>query len=98
MHRAYQSITPANNKLLKQRWDMTRYDMHRKKVGVKTNSYCFALLIYLLYVILVNPSLYRSFCITWGQIFCLQRVKISGIRIMFPLTAHVSRNAGNFKD
>ncbi|XP_057302012.1 sperm axonemal maintenance protein CFAP97D1-like isoform X2 [Hydractinia symbiolongicarpus] len=32
MHRAYQPITPANNKLLKKRWDMTRYDMHRKKV------------------------------------------------------------------
>jgi len=36
MHRAYQSITPANNKLLKQRWDMTRYDMHRKKVQQAT--------------------------------------------------------------
>lgn len=33
MHRAYQPITPANNKLLKKRWDMTRYDMHRKKVS-----------------------------------------------------------------
>ena len=33
MHRAYQPITPAHNKLLKKRWDMTRYDTHRKKVG-----------------------------------------------------------------
>lgn len=32
MHRAYQPITPANNKLLKKRWDMAKYDMHRKKV------------------------------------------------------------------
>jgi len=32
MHRAYQPITPANNKLLKKRWDMTRYDTHRRKV------------------------------------------------------------------
>lgn len=32
MHRAYQPITPANNKLLKQRWDMSRYDTHRRKV------------------------------------------------------------------
>lgn len=33
MHRAYQPITPANNKLLKQRWDNSSYDTHRKKVG-----------------------------------------------------------------
>ena len=33
MHRAYQPITPANNKLLKQRWDMSRYDTHRRKVS-----------------------------------------------------------------
>ena len=32
MHRAYQPITPANNKLLKKRWDMSRYDTHRRKV------------------------------------------------------------------
>lgn len=32
MHRAYQPLTAANNKLLKKRWDTTRYDMHRKKV------------------------------------------------------------------
>ncbi|XP_065644761.1 uncharacterized protein CFAP97D2 isoform X2 [Hydra vulgaris] len=32
MHRAYQPITPAHNKLLKKRWDMTKYDIHRKKV------------------------------------------------------------------
>jgi len=31
-HRAYQPITPANNKLLKQRWDQSRFDTHRKKV------------------------------------------------------------------
>ncbi|XP_014664745.1 PREDICTED: uncharacterized protein C17orf105-like [Priapulus caudatus] len=33
MHRAYQSITPANNKLLKQKWDKTRFDAHRTKVS-----------------------------------------------------------------
>ncbi|XP_071945121.1 sperm axonemal maintenance protein CFAP97D1-like [Antedon mediterranea] len=32
MHRAYQPITPANNKLLKQRWDQSRFDRHRQKV------------------------------------------------------------------
>jgi len=32
MHRAYQSITPANNKLLKLRWDQRRFDTHRKRV------------------------------------------------------------------
>lgn len=32
MHRAYQPITPANNKLLKKRWDMSRYHTHRRKV------------------------------------------------------------------
>ncbi|XP_031556650.1 uncharacterized protein CFAP97D1-like [Actinia tenebrosa] len=32
MHRAYQPITPANNKLLKQRWDNSSYDTHRRKV------------------------------------------------------------------
>ena len=33
MHRAYQPITPANNKLLKKRWDQRSYDLHRSKVG-----------------------------------------------------------------
>ncbi|PIK62955.1 hypothetical protein BSL78_00082 [Apostichopus japonicus] len=32
MHRAYQPITPANNKLLKKRWDQRRFDTHRQKV------------------------------------------------------------------
>ncbi|CAH1786337.1 unnamed protein product [Owenia fusiformis] len=32
MHRAYQPITPANNKLLKKRWDQLRFDTHRRKV------------------------------------------------------------------
>ncbi|XP_038058968.1 sperm axonemal maintenance protein CFAP97D1-like [Patiria miniata] len=32
MHRAYQPITPANNKLLKKRWDDRRFDRHRQKV------------------------------------------------------------------
>ncbi|XP_063951840.1 sperm axonemal maintenance protein CFAP97D1-like [Lytechinus pictus] len=32
MHRAYQPITPANNKLLKKRWDERRFDTHRQKV------------------------------------------------------------------
>ena len=32
MHRAYQPITPANNKLLKKRWDERRFDRHRQKV------------------------------------------------------------------
>lgn len=32
MHRAYQPITPANNKLLKKRWDMSSYNTHRRKV------------------------------------------------------------------
>merc|ERR1712048_1291067 len=31
-HRAYQPITPANNKLLKKRWDQFRYSIHRRKV------------------------------------------------------------------
>ncbi|XP_002731042.1 sperm axonemal maintenance protein CFAP97D1-like [Saccoglossus kowalevskii] len=31
-HRAYQPITPANNKLLKKRWDQSRFDTHRRKV------------------------------------------------------------------
>lgn len=31
-HRAYQPITPANNKLLKKRWDQYRYCIHRRKV------------------------------------------------------------------
>jgi len=32
MHRAYQPITAANNKLLKKRWDQRQYDLHRAKV------------------------------------------------------------------
>ncbi|XP_028412732.1 uncharacterized protein CFAP97D2-like [Dendronephthya gigantea] len=32
MHRAYQPITPANNMLLKKRWDISRYNAHRHKV------------------------------------------------------------------
>ena len=32
MHRAYQPITPANNKLLKKKWDELRFDTHRQKV------------------------------------------------------------------
>lgn len=32
MHRAYQPITPANNKLLKKRWDEKRFDNHLQKV------------------------------------------------------------------
>ncbi|XP_046853606.1 uncharacterized protein CFAP97D2-like [Xenia sp. Carnegie-2017] len=32
MHRAYQPITPANNMLLKKRWDNSRYNAHRYKV------------------------------------------------------------------
>ncbi|KXJ26223.1 uncharacterized protein CFAP97D1 [Exaiptasia diaphana] len=36
MHRAYHPITPANNKLLKQRWDNSSYDTHRKKVRSAT--------------------------------------------------------------
>merc|ERR1712126_660804 len=32
MHRAYQPITAANNKLLKKRWDQRTYDLHRAKV------------------------------------------------------------------
>jgi hypothetical protein len=32
MHRAYQPITAANNKLLKKRWDQRSYDLHRSKV------------------------------------------------------------------
>ncbi|XP_062499289.1 sperm axonemal maintenance protein CFAP97D1-like [Corticium candelabrum] len=32
MHRAYQSITPANNSFLKHKWDQLIYDRHRKKV------------------------------------------------------------------
>ena len=32
MHRAYQPLTPANNILLKKRWDQSRFDTHRKKV------------------------------------------------------------------
>merc|ERR1712159_427951 len=31
-HRAYQPITPANNKLLKKRWDQKRFSIHRGKV------------------------------------------------------------------
>lgn len=30
--RAYQSITPANNMILKKKWDQSRFDMHRMKV------------------------------------------------------------------
>ncbi|CAI8011451.1 Uncharacterized protein CFAP97D2, partial [Geodia barretti] len=30
--RAYQSITPANNMILKRRWDKSRFDLHRMKV------------------------------------------------------------------
>ena len=48
MHRAYQPITPANNKLLKKRWDMSRYDTHRRKVcfafrrhGAAVSNLCF---------------------------------------------------------
>merc|ERR1711892_1329342 len=33
MHRAYQPITAANNKLLKKRWDQRSYDLHRSKVA-----------------------------------------------------------------
>jgi len=32
MHRAYQPLTDSTNKLLKKRWDTTRYNTHRKKV------------------------------------------------------------------
>ncbi|XP_072033412.1 sperm axonemal maintenance protein CFAP97D1-like [Amphiura filiformis] len=31
-HRAYQPITPANNKLLRRLWDQRRFEMHRQKV------------------------------------------------------------------
>ena len=34
MHRAYQPITPANNMLLKKRWDISRYNAHRHKVSI----------------------------------------------------------------
>merc|ERR1739848_140988 len=32
-HRAYQPLTPANNKLLKKRWDQFSYQTHRRKVS-----------------------------------------------------------------
>ncbi|XP_065828309.1 sperm axonemal maintenance protein CFAP97D1-like [Oscarella lobularis] len=32
-HRAYQSITPANNSFLKRKWDQIRFDTHRNKVA-----------------------------------------------------------------
>ena len=30
--RAYQSLTPANNMILKKRWDKSRFELHRMKV------------------------------------------------------------------
>ena len=38
MHRAYQPITAANNKLLKKRWDQRSYDLHRSKVSRHTRT------------------------------------------------------------
>ena len=32
--RGYQSLTPANNMILKRKWDQSRFDMHRMKVWV----------------------------------------------------------------
>ncbi|KAL5264330.1 hypothetical protein ACHWQZ_G005431 [Mnemiopsis leidyi] len=32
MHRGYQNITPANNKVLKKLWDDTRYNQHRTNI------------------------------------------------------------------
>ncbi|XP_043933743.1 uncharacterized protein LOC122806958 [Protopterus annectens] len=36
MHRAYQPHTPATNKYLKKKWDVTHYEMHRRKVATAT--------------------------------------------------------------
>lgn len=33
MHKSYQPINATHNKLLQQRWDMTRYSTHRRKVN-----------------------------------------------------------------
>ena len=33
MHKNYQPVKPATNKLLKKRWDGAAHDMHRKKVA-----------------------------------------------------------------
>lgn len=33
MHKSYQPINATHNKLLQRRWDMTRYDTHRRKVN-----------------------------------------------------------------
>jgi hypothetical protein len=30
--RGYQSLTPANNMILKRKWDQSRFDLHRTKV------------------------------------------------------------------
>ncbi|XP_076860715.1 sperm axonemal maintenance protein CFAP97D1 [Brachyhypopomus gauderio] len=32
MHKAYQPLRPATNKLLQKKWDQSRYEEHRKKV------------------------------------------------------------------
>ena len=29
---SYQPLTPANNMILKKKWDQSRFDMHRNKV------------------------------------------------------------------
>ena len=36
-HRAYQPLTPANNMVLRKRWDQTFYDAHRQKVAAGKN-------------------------------------------------------------
>ena len=39
--RGYQSLTPANNMILKRKWDQTRFDMHRTKVGTDAETFKF---------------------------------------------------------
>ena len=34
--RAYHSLTPANNMILKKKWDQTRFDLHRSKVKLSS--------------------------------------------------------------
>ncbi|KAK1789727.1 hypothetical protein P4O66_015623 [Electrophorus voltai] len=37
MHKAYQPLKPATNKLLQKKWDQTCYEEHRKKNGKCSN-------------------------------------------------------------
>ena len=68
MHRAYQPITPANNKLLKKRWDMSSYNTHRRKV-------CFcSVCVQNYFAAQTAVGVYLLLCLVWCFVFFLGSV------------------------